>query len=55
MSKRLVTEDFIKMSIELFNDKYKAIIICNRHKVEFSQRPDKHLSSKTGGCTKYNR
>jgi hypothetical protein len=66
MSKNITTEDFIKMSIELFTDKYnysktnyvkmkdKVIIICNVHKIEFLQTPDKHLSSKTGGCPKCN-
>jgi len=66
MSKRLTTQEFIKMSIELFTDKYnysktnyvkmkdKVIIICNEHKIEFLQTPDKHLSSKTGGCPKCN-
>lgn len=66
MSKKITTDDFIKMSIELFTDRYnysktnyvkmkdKVIIICNKHKIEFLQRPDKHLSSKTGGCPKCN-
>lgn len=39
--------DYVKM-------KEKVIITCKEHNIEFLQTPEKHLSSKTGGCVKCN-
>lgn len=56
----------IKKFIEKHSNKYnyskvyyvkmrdKVKIICNEHNIEFLQTPEKHLSSKTGGCPKCN-
>jgi hypothetical protein len=39
--------DYVKM-------REKVTIVCKKHNVEFLQTPEKHLSSKTGGCPKCN-
>lgn len=66
MAKKITTKDFIRKSIEVHNHKYdyskvdyvkmkeKVIITCKEHNIEFLQTPEKHLSSKTGGCPKCN-
>lgn len=62
MSKKITKDDFIVMCVSKHGRKYdyskvdytkmksKVTIICERHKVEFTQTPEKHLMSKTGGC-----
>ena len=66
MGKKITNKDFIRKSIELHNHKYdyskvdyvkmkeKVIITCKEHNLDFLQTPEKHLSSKSGGCPKCN-
>lgn len=44
--------DYSKVNYVKMKD--KIIIVCKEHNLEFLQTPEKHLSSKTGGCPKCN-
>jgi hypothetical protein len=44
--------DYSKVDYEKMRE--KVTIICKKHNIEFLQTPEKHLSSKTGGCPKCN-